>query len=566
MAMVPSSHEGSCSAPLAIPPALARVNALLQRCELPIFAVDAHGAPSKDHLLNHSIFNGVPVEAKQAALDLLSTDEGAVRAAGALLGTAIGDAVGAVLEFQDVVDYVEDDDTSAIDLVLDWQCVAADCLGAVFEGRPCWVPASSSTCPYCQEKRPEKTVTTLDPSRGYNVASGNYHGRTNNQFRLKPGQWTDDTSMALCLADSLICRNGLDCSDLQQRFYAWCFGAYNTPFWNDSRRTFEEGMSPQPIALEDMWFFHRGAVGCGTNMSRSLEQLAKSSVGSRPPPAFSSSSEDAGNAPLIRLAAIPVFFAMRPFNELVDAARKSSYSTHPGPVAAECSAFLAFAIREALLSRESTTMAAFLDKLVDDYCARLVTESAAEPSNERETQARDSLLRLLRMPAEEPPPESVEWKSVELAWRWRGRRTWWRRTLANRGDYYNGYPVSSGYVGSFALDGLAMALWAAHGSNSFDEAIERCVNLQGDADSTAAICGALCGSFYGIDTFCRHLVASVQRWDGGGDIALRGVLLWYMGKVYDGAEPKPYPPLCVKATRGGEAKLVCDKTPEEVIA
>jgi len=29
-------------------------------------------------------------------------------------------------------------------------------------------------------------------------------------FHLDPGQWTDDTSMALCLAESLILRQGFD--------------------------------------------------------------------------------------------------------------------------------------------------------------------------------------------------------------------------------------------------------------------------------------------------------------------------------------------------------------------
>ncbi len=29
-------------------------------------------------------------------------------------------------------------------------------------------------------------------------------------FGLEPGQWTDDTSMALCLAESLIEKNGFD--------------------------------------------------------------------------------------------------------------------------------------------------------------------------------------------------------------------------------------------------------------------------------------------------------------------------------------------------------------------
>src|SRR5215471_2797105 len=40
-------------------------------------------------------------------------------------------------------------------------------------------------------------------------------------FNLKAGAWTDDTSMALCLADSLIACNGLDERDLMQRFVGW---------------------------------------------------------------------------------------------------------------------------------------------------------------------------------------------------------------------------------------------------------------------------------------------------------------------------------------------------------
>ncbi len=41
-------------------------------------------------------------------------------------------------------------------------------------------------------------------------------------FGLKPGEWTDDTSMALCLADSLVANGGdLDPVDLASRFLRW---------------------------------------------------------------------------------------------------------------------------------------------------------------------------------------------------------------------------------------------------------------------------------------------------------------------------------------------------------
>ncbi len=40
-------------------------------------------------------------------------------------------------------------------------------------------------------------------------------------FQLKPGQWTDDTTMALCLAESLVACKRLDPKDLMTRFRAW---------------------------------------------------------------------------------------------------------------------------------------------------------------------------------------------------------------------------------------------------------------------------------------------------------------------------------------------------------
>lgn len=47
-------------------------------------------------------------------------------------------------------------------------------------------------------------------------------------FHLKPGQWTDDTSMALALAESLIAHPEFDATDLMTRFVEWADnGAYS---------------------------------------------------------------------------------------------------------------------------------------------------------------------------------------------------------------------------------------------------------------------------------------------------------------------------------------------------
>ena len=45
-------------------------------------------------------------------------------------------------------------------------------------------------------------------------------------FRLLPGQWTDDTSMALCLATSLVERSGFDPVDQMRRYCRWADHGY----------------------------------------------------------------------------------------------------------------------------------------------------------------------------------------------------------------------------------------------------------------------------------------------------------------------------------------------------
>src|SRR5512144_2662418 len=45
-------------------------------------------------------------------------------------------------------------------------------------------------------------------------------------FRLKPGEWTDDTSMALCLATSLLETGSFDPRDQMERYCRWYEDGY----------------------------------------------------------------------------------------------------------------------------------------------------------------------------------------------------------------------------------------------------------------------------------------------------------------------------------------------------
>lgn len=315
------------------------------------------------------------------------------------------------------------------------------------------------------------------------------------RFQLKPGQWTDDTSMGLCLADSLLVCREYNGSDIRLRFWNWWYKGYNNAFRRDSTLTLSKHTVGQKCS-----------IGCGANVKQSLSAI----LDSDPPPRFKASNEDAGNGSLMRLAAIPIFFH-RDEELTMRVSSESSLTTHPGGTAADACAFLGFVLVRAITrsALPGETAAAFLDQCAEAYLARSGVEEKV------------LLTRLLRGME---PEGSKEW-----CWNWRDPAgPYLRETVEARGAEYNGYPVKAEYLGSFCLDGLAMALHSVYHTSSFMEAVSKCVNFLGDADTTGAICGQIAGAFYGYQAIDDRLVQRLNQWDDG-EIALRAALLHSLG-------------------------------------
>ena len=97
-------------------------------------------------------------------------------------------------------------------------------------------------------------------------------------FNLKPGEWTDDTTMALCLAESLLADDALDLSDFMTRLQAWLEDGKNTV----PGRCFDIGITTR-TAIES--FIANGRV------------------------AGSETADSAGNGSLVRLAPLAIRFA-----------------------------------------------------------------------------------------------------------------------------------------------------------------------------------------------------------------------------------------------------------------
>lgn len=128
-------------------------------------------------------------------------------------------------------------------------------------------------------------------------------------FGLKPGEWTDDTSMAMCLAASLVEEGRFDPVDQMQRYLRWWREAY----WSSNGRCFDIGGT----VAEALWKFE----------------------GTFEPFAGSTDPSKAGNGSLMRLAPVPLGYASN-VAEAIHFAAESSRTTHAAPEAVDACRYL----------------------------------------------------------------------------------------------------------------------------------------------------------------------------------------------------------------------------------
>ncbi len=76
-------------------------------------------------------------------------------------------------------------------------------------------------------------------------------------------------------------------------------------------------------------------------------------------------------------------------------------------------------------------------------------------------------------------------------------------------DDWSGEIRSGGYV----IDSLESTIYCLKNTGSYEEAVLKAVNLGGDTDTTAAICGGLAGIYYGFDAIPIDWIESIKYID-----------------------------------------------------
>jgi ADP-ribosyl-[dinitrogen reductase] hydrolase len=270
-------------------------------------------------------------------------------------------------------------------------------------------------------------------------------------FDLKPGQITDDTQMAVCLARSLTDKRELDMLDVATRYVAW--------------------------------FQHAFDVGNQTGAAlRAIEQ--GESVGTAGRKVWHSSGRRAaGNGSLMRCAPIGVFFARAPLEQIVEAALTDSLITHADPrCAIACAAFNA-AIARGIRGADSLHVAR---AQLDD--ARAAIPIATAKLRELYADDRDDLALI------DAAVEDLE-RDLEAA--------------ASPNPSVYRLDLDLHRTAGFVRVAFRLAFWHLMHTATWRDALVDIASRGGDADTNAAIAGALLGSRDGVAAIPREWIDRV---------------------------------------------------------
>jgi ADP-ribosyl-[dinitrogen reductase] hydrolase len=125
---------------------------------------------------------------------------------------------------------------------------------------------------------------------------------------VEPGEWTDDTSQALCLAESLIMRKKFDPTDQLERYLKW----FKTGYLSSRNQSFNIG----PTTTKSLQEFEV-----------SLEPIRERNENS------------VTNGSLMRIAPVPLAFADKP-ETAIDWSGESSKTTHNSTIAVDACRYM----------------------------------------------------------------------------------------------------------------------------------------------------------------------------------------------------------------------------------
>lgn len=141
-------------------------------------------------------------------------------------------------------------------------------------------------------------------------------------FQLNPGEWTDDTSLALALGHSILAKKTVDQLDILTNFSNW----YNDGDFSHNQRCFDIGWTTR-TSIENFETSEGTRGTCGSINPR-----------------------DSGNGGIMRLAPVPIF--ANSYQEAVSLSVEQSITTHGSPDCVETAEYLGGILWNAITTGE----------------------------------------------------------------------------------------------------------------------------------------------------------------------------------------------------------------------
>lgn len=273
-------------------------------------------------------------------------------------------------------------------------------------------------------------------------------------FKVKAGQVTDDTHMAICLATSLRTHKAFNPDDVVARYREWSKVAFD--IGNQTKEVLHHSLKNWPYdASKAVW--------------------------------LKSQKRACGNGSLMRTAPIGVFFS-KDKEGRAKASADDSALTHYDPRCQLACVTLNSAIAHAIHRTDKLTVQQLISTAASEMGIGAAHFGKRDPEFVRDTQEAMEILRVDLQRAADPDPKLY------------------------------GPELHLHQMQGFVRVAFRYAFWQLLHAPSFEAALIDVVNRGGDTDTNAAIAGALLGAWYGesaIPARWKSAVLTALEWGRG---------------------------------------------------
>ena len=213
----------------------------------------------------------------------------------------------------------------------------------------------------------------------------------------------------------------------------------------------------------------------------------------------------------MRNAAVPLSnFISNSKKDLIDYSIKQSKTTHTGSEAADCCILLSLLCSD------------FINKVakLQDYLKKIENNIITSNGKIFFTKTIIGLIKS-QIKCESMTDKDSKGNPKMENWNWKNKKFSYNNERANN---------KPTYIGSYAMDAMAMALHILYYTDSFEHAIRTACRLQGDADSVGSVVGQLAGAYYGIHTIPSSWIKKIFSLQGGKDLIKKGLILMRINK------------------------------------